>query len=72
MVSVYGGVDLKSRASAFRGGSVLAWYGGVELDLSEATFAPQAHLTVYTLFGGIAVVRNATPARARRSRTARA
>jgi hypothetical protein len=55
LVSVYGGVDLKSRAKAFRGGSILAWYGGVQLDLSEATLAPDAHLTVHTLFGGVAI-----------------
>jgi hypothetical protein len=55
LVAVYDGVQLKSRAKAFTGGSILAWYGGVEVDLTEATIAPQAHLTVHALFGGVAI-----------------
>jgi hypothetical protein len=55
LVSVFDGIDLTSRATAFRGGSVLAWYGGVSLDLREATLAPDAHLSVHTLFGGLAI-----------------
>jgi hypothetical protein len=55
LVAVYDGIDLKSRATAFRGGSILAWYGGVELDLAEAKLAPEAHLTVHALFGGVAI-----------------
>ena len=35
----------KSRAQAFRGGSMLAWFGGIAVDLREATLAPgrEAH-----------------------------
>ena len=55
LVAVFDGIELKSRAAAFRGGSVLAWYGGVSLDLRDATLAPDAHLSVHTLFGGVAI-----------------
>jgi len=55
LVAVFDGIELKNRATSFRGGSVLAWYGGVALDLREATLAPGAHLTVRTLFGGVAI-----------------
>jgi hypothetical protein len=55
LVAILGGVELKSRAHAFRGGSMLAWFGGVAVDLQEATLAPGAHLTVSALFGGIAI-----------------
>jgi hypothetical protein len=55
LVAVYDGIDLKSQAKAFRGGSILAWYGGVQLDLSEATLAPEVHLKVHALYGGVAV-----------------
>ena len=55
LVAVFDGIELANRATAFRGGSVLAWYGGVSLDLREATLAPGAQLTVHTLFGGVAV-----------------
>lgn len=55
LVAVYDGIDLKSNAKAFRGGSIVAWYGGVQVDLSEATLAPEVHLTVHALNGGIAI-----------------
>ena len=55
LVAVLNGVQLKSRATAFRGGTMLAWFGGIAVDLREATLAPGAHLSVHTLCGGIAV-----------------
>ena len=55
LVAVFDGIELESSATSLRGGSVLAWYGGVSLDLREATLAPGAHLTVHTLFGGVAI-----------------
>jgi len=55
LVAVMDGVDLRSRAAAFRGGSVLAWFGGVAVDLREAQLAPGAHLNLHSLFGGIAI-----------------
>jgi hypothetical protein len=53
--AILGGIEFRSRAAAFRGGSMLAWFGGVAADLREATLAPDAHLTVTALLGGIAV-----------------
>jgi hypothetical protein len=53
LVAVFDGIRLQSRARAFRGGSMLAWFGGIEVDLSAAELAPGARLTVHTLFGGI-------------------
>lgn len=29
LVAVFNGIELKSRATAFRGGSMLAWLGGI-------------------------------------------
>ena len=55
LVAIFDGIDLKSRAAAFKGGSLLAWFGGIAVDLREATLAPGAHLSVHTLCGGIAV-----------------
>ena len=55
VVAIYDGVELKSRASAFRGGSLFAWFGGVSIDLREATLVPGARLSVHALFGGVAV-----------------
>jgi len=55
LVAIFDGAALKSRASAFRGGSMLAWFGGVAVDLRDAQLAPEAHLSVHSLFGGIAI-----------------
>jgi hypothetical protein len=55
LVAVFDGVALRSRSTAFRGGSVLAWFGGVAVDLREAALAPGAHLTLTSVLGGIAV-----------------
>src|SRR5512132_4149242 len=55
LVAVFDGIELKSRAKAFKGGSMLAWFGGIEVDFSDAELAPEARLSVHTLFGGIAI-----------------
>ena len=55
LVAVLDGITLKSRARAFTGGSMLAWYGGIDVDLREAELAPNAQLSLNTLFGGIQV-----------------
>jgi hypothetical protein len=52
LVAILDGVDLESRAPAFRGGSML---GGIAVDLRSATLAPEAHLTLHAILGGIAV-----------------
>jgi hypothetical protein len=56
LTAIFGGVELKSRAQAFRGGSMLAWYGGVAVDLREAKLAPGgAQLSTGALWGGVAI-----------------
>jgi hypothetical protein len=55
LVAVFDGIDLGSRAKAFKGGSMLAWWGGIRVDLREAELAPGARLSVNTLWGGIAI-----------------
>jgi hypothetical protein len=55
LVAVLNGVALKSRSQGFRGGSMLSWFGGIAVDLREAQLAPDAHLDLHSLFGGIAL-----------------
>jgi hypothetical protein len=55
LVAVFNGIELKSRARAFTGGSMLAWFGGIAVDLREVELAPGARLSLKTLFGGIAI-----------------
>jgi hypothetical protein len=55
LVAVFDGIQLESRSTSFAGGSMLAWFGGIAVDLREAVLAPGARLSVTTLFGGIAI-----------------
>src|SRR5262249_22739751 len=55
LVAIFDGIELKSRATAFTGGSMLAWVGGIAVDLREANLAPGAQLSLHALFGGIAI-----------------
>jgi hypothetical protein len=55
LVAVLDGIDLTSRAKVFKGGSMLAWFGGIAVDLRDTELAPGARLSVYSLFGGIAL-----------------
>jgi hypothetical protein len=55
LVAILDGVSLESTARAFRGGSLLSWLGGIEVDLREAELAPGAHLDVHSLLGGVAI-----------------
>jgi hypothetical protein len=55
LVAIFDGIELESRATTFRGGSMVAWFGGIDVDLSSTELAPGARLSANTLFGGIAV-----------------
>ena len=55
LVAVFDGIELKSRARAFTGGSMLAWFGGIVVDLRDVELGSGAQLSLNTFFGGIAV-----------------
>lgn len=55
LVAIFDGIELENRAPSFRGGSVFTWFGGISLDLREATLGSNAHLSVNALFGGVAI-----------------
>ena len=55
LVAILNGVELKSRAQAFRGGSMFSWLGGIAVDLRDAQLTGDAHLDVHSVFGGIAI-----------------
>jgi len=55
LVAILNGVELKSRAQAFTGGSMFSWLGGIAVDLRDARLAGDAHLDVHSAFGGIAI-----------------
>ena len=56
LVAIFDGIDLESSASAFRGGSMFAWFGGISVDLRAAKLsADGAHLDLHALNGGIEI-----------------
>ena len=55
LVAILNGIELSSRAQAFRGGSMFTWLGGIAVDLREARLASDAHLELGSLVGGIAL-----------------
>jgi len=56
LMAVFDGIELESRARAFKGGSMVAWFGGIEVDLGRAELAAEgARLSVHALFGGIEI-----------------
>ena len=55
LVAIFDGIELESRSTAFRGGSMFSWFGGIAVDLRGATLAPDARLTVNALWGGVAI-----------------
>ena len=55
LVAILDGVTIKSRAQAFRGGSMFSWLGGVAVDLREAELAQDVQLELGSVFGGIAI-----------------
>lgn len=56
LLLVMDGVELDSRATAFRGGGIVCVMGGANIDLREATFAPGATLRIACLMGGANIV----------------
>jgi predicted membrane protein len=55
--AVFGGQDIVSRSDAFKGGSLSALFGGVSLDLRQATIDPDgAGIDIFAAFGGIDVI----------------
>ena len=51
--AVYGSLVFRSEATAFRGGRVVCWYSGMDVDLRGAALDPAgAELIVWTLYGG--------------------
>ena len=54
-VAILGGDKFLSRAAALRRGVVAAVMGGVNVDLGEAHLAAGAEITVFALWGGVAI-----------------
>ncbi|HWB89144.1 MAG TPA: hypothetical protein VG872_08010 [Acidimicrobiia bacterium] len=57
LVSIFDGKHLVSEADPFYGGKIMAMFGGVLLDLRDATPAPTGiHLDLAVVMGGVSLV----------------
>jgi hypothetical protein len=56
LATAMGGIDFDSTAPALTDGAVFVLMGGAEIDLMDAELAPDAHLTLKAIMGGINVV----------------
>jgi len=57
LVVVMDGTSFASTAPSFRGGRVISWYAGTDVDLRDAKLDPAgAHLEIRTVFAGTRVV----------------
>ena len=55
VTAAFAGVELQNASSDFKGGQAQAVFGGVALDLSEASIKTEAELDVSAVFGGLEV-----------------
>lgn len=54
LATILRGRQFRSEAKAFRGGRLISWQGGADIDLRGATLDPAgARLEVWTIFGGM-------------------
>lgn len=57
LVTVFEGLHIRSHSDAFMGGSTLALFGGIVLDLRRANLGPTgADLQATTIFGGTGII----------------
>src|SRR5690606_30621781 len=55
-VSIFGGADQKVFSKNFKGGDVLAVFGGCDLNLSQADFQDTITIEVVAIFGGVKII----------------
>lgn len=53
--NIFSGTTLNSDSPRFEGGKIGAVFGGSEIDLGDATLAPDASLDVFAAFGGVEI-----------------
>jgi len=52
---IWWGAERRTRSQTFRGGSLSAIMGGIEVDLREAGIADRAEISVFVLWGGVEI-----------------
>lgn len=52
----FSGIESANKSDKYQGGSLSAVFGGIKLDLSQATIKDRAKLDVFTAFGGVELI----------------
>lgn len=57
-ISIFSGTNIRNFSQSFKGGSAVAIFGGVDIDLREAKIGNtnQANLDVFSAFGGVDII----------------
>ncbi len=55
-ISVFGGTDQKVFSKNFKGGNVIAIFGGCDLNLTQADFQQMIVIEVVAIFGGVKII----------------
>lgn len=55
LVAIFSAIELESRAAAFAGGSIFAWFGVCVVDLRDVVPAPRMSLEITALFGVVVI-----------------
>src|SRR5699024_12875754 len=54
--SLFSGADVRCQSPNFKGGNVTSIFGGIEIDMREATLSSEgAALDLLTIFGGVTI-----------------
>ena len=57
ILSIFNGPEHQLSSASFRGGETTAIFGGIDLDLRNATVTtPPAHINTFAMFGGIDII----------------
>lgn len=54
--AVFAGSKIKNESKDYKGGNLTAIFGGVELDLREATIVSEATINISAIFGGVTLL----------------
>ncbi len=55
LFAAFSGIDSKNKSESFQGGTVTALFGGITLDLRDASIQEPSIIEVFTAFGGIEI-----------------
>jgi len=56
LTTAFGGTKKRVFSKKFKGGDTTCFFGGTEIDLTQADFEGQAHIDMFQMFGGVKLI----------------